>query len=468
MDKGGPRERARATRVYVDHHSLGYGNLGDEAMLLSALHRLDVYLAPCEFVLPVHGDGVLPERLPPVEITPSPYRVLDRWTSWAFRLLTWPRRLPGLAGWWPRPDKERLRQWVAAALAGLVALGRRLGLPAPDRALQHALTALATCDVLYGVGDNSFNDFSRKGVVDKTWFFRLARPFVPVSVLSAHGLGPLETPWARAALARLLPSLDLLSFRDHQYSLELVRAARPARVRYAETGDEALTMPPAADRRVEALLEAAGLRGAQFVAVHFRTTNCVGDTRHLLPRLAGLLDQLAETTPHQFVFFPMSYHSFWGLDGVYGEEIRAVMTRPQRLHVAPVCRDPAVVKGAVARGRYSVGLSYHLAVFSLSQGHPALILYTGEYYRNKSEGLVGFYGPPSRALNLESASNEEVVRAVQGIEADYSAACDRIRRTNATLIRQNDWMLCELARLLGRPESTGLHPEPEPAGAEAR
>jgi hypothetical protein len=81
MDKGGPRERARATRVYVDHHSLGYGNLGDEAMLLSALHRLDVYLAPCEFVLPVHGDGVLPERLPPVEITPSPYRVLDRWSG---------------------------------------------------------------------------------------------------------------------------------------------------------------------------------------------------------------------------------------------------------------------------------------------------------------------------------------------------------------------------------------------------
>lgn len=411
-------------RIYVDHGE-AYGNLGDEAMLLNALRRLDLHLGPCRFVLPAEPGRPLPKGLPPVETVPSPRLAFQR----VARVLGLPAKL---AGW--KADGPGL--WRKAAML----VGAR-----------KFNAAIRGCDAFFGVGAADFSDYWLEGVVYKCWLYRTARKFVKVSAVSAQGIGPLERPWARKLAGESFSHLDLLSFRDASESRRIVESLGPRGVRNAVVGDEAFSLPASGENQAAQYLEAAGApAGRPFVAVHFRSTDYTRSTLELIPRLAGLLDRVAGVVPYSFVFVPMSYDAHSGQDQQYGQQIKARMIDGSRLHIASVARDVRVVKGAVRQARYTLGLSYHMHVFSLSQAHPAVILYTGGYYRAKSDGLLGFYGPPSAALDLNRATDEEVLQTVRRIEETYEASCAEIARVNEDLAARNDWTIVEMAKLLER------------------
>ena len=418
-------------RVWVEH-SCGWGNLGDDALLISALNRLEHHLGPCSFVLPVLGQGQLPAAIPPVRAVRAPQASLQD------ALEARPRKLDRVA--------ERLlaqEGFNTPRRAALRALGRRaLGVASKGAGFDE----LDGCDLVYVVGDNSFNDFYPEGVVDRRRLCQEARRRgIPVA-LSCQGFGPVRTRWARRELRRMLREVDLVSVRDSRAGLELVRRLGPRDLPARVTGDEAFALPAAAG---DELLRSAGIApDEQFVAVNFRTSDCLRDTRFMAPRLASLLDAVGER--YRIAFFPMSYGGHWGVDTDYAETTRASMRAGDRLRIVPLSEDPGAVKAAVGRARFTLGLSYHMHVFGLSQGRPAVILYTGPYYPAKSEGLVGFYGAPSAALDLDSVSDSAVLAAVDAIEADYDATCARIAAANERIAADNDWLLEQLAERFGR------------------
>ena len=212
--------------------------------------------------------------------------------------------------------------------------------------------------------------------------------------------------------------------------------------------DEAFTLAPGTPAAVNEYMEACGVPdGAPFLAIHFRSTDYTRETTLLLPRISNLLDEIIDAHGHYLVFFPMSYHTHSRMDEDYGNTIRAKMRRSERMLVAPLSRDVTLVKGAVARAQYSLGLSYHLHIFSLSSGHPALILYTGEYYKCKSEGLVEFYGPPNRAIDLAKVSDSRILQHVSRVEDNYANTCSAVASVNQELLRQNDRTLARLAEI---------------------
>ena len=430
-------------RIYVDHGE-AYGNLGDEAMLLNALRRLEEQLGPCEFTLPGEPGKPLPSQLSPVSVVLSPYHILLKWVQFTILPFALIRRMPGLQRIVPIPHIQawKLITWLACKV-----------LDTPFnflffRKLRPFLKALQTCTIFYGVGAADFNDYWHAGVIYKDWLYKIARQYVEISAVSAQGIGPLEEKVTRKHTTHAFSNLDILSFRDYDGSMRIVKELNPPNVAFKIVGDEAFSLPVSDRHSVNSLLTDAGLVNSQsFVAIHFRTTDYTRNTEYLIPRLASLLDELTFTTPHIFVFFPMSYHEHSRIDEDCGLAIKAHMKYTERMLIAPTCKDARTVKGAIGRAKYSLGLSYHVHVFSLSQGHPSIILYTGNYYKYKSEGLIGFYGSPNASLNLEEETNASVLDAIANLERNYANTCAQIEQVNLHIESINDWTLQEIKRL---------------------
>ncbi len=483
--------RVSPHRIFIDHGE-AYGNLGDEAMLLNALRRLQALAGPCEFTLPVKPEQPLPEALPPVQTTASALAAFEELIRPLRRGLRRCARVTGL------PVLERVEPalWRAAtwladrvvlADGGLARWARRW-LPLPRtfcNALLDYRAALRQSEAFYSVGAADLSDFWPAGVIYKEWLYRLARRTVPLVIVSSQGVGPLENAALRRRARRALGHAHHVSFRDYEQSLrlfdegehhgnlpvddssQLESPARrndpsagvsplPSRPQVAIVGDEAFTLPPADEERAWMWLGQAGVRpGVRFVACHFRATDYTRDTRMLVPRLAGLLDRLSHEQRITLVFMPMSYARHSCIDRELGLALRNAMNRTDALLIPPECRDVTVVKAAVGLARFSLGLSYHVHVFSLSQGHPALILYTGGYYRAKSDGLIGFYGAPSQALDLDLSDDAAVLHATAEIERRYADACAEIARVNQALLGVNDLPVRALARRVRQGRGPG-------------
>lgn len=435
-------------RIYVDHGE-AYGNLGDEVMLLNALARLERHLGRCEFVLPCQPERPLPLQLRNVTLVPPPRITIAKWARYLSIPFALARHIPLLGRLLPIPHDSTFWRWAVKCLnVRLIFSGLGI-LRSLNKDLEPFMHAIQACDVFYGVGAADFNDYWLQGVVYKCWLYTVVRPYVRVSAVSSQGIGPLSTAWARRMMGKAFSKLDLVSFRDHSLSQSIVEKEHPTHVRYKVVGDEAFTLPPSDGDEARALLSESGLpEKTSFIAFHFRTTDYTQDTSYLIPRVARILDQIAEAVPHLVVFFPMSYHIHSRFDEECGRAIQEKMSRNERLFLAPLCRDVRVIKAAVGMSRYSLGLSYHIHVFSLSQGHPAVILYTGDYYKCKSEGLIGFYGAPSVAINLRETDDSRVIDAIMKIENSYDNSCEAINHVNKELLKCNDWMVQEMATLL--------------------
>ena len=262
----------RITRkIYIDHGE-AYGNLGDEAMLVSALRRLTKHLGPCVFVLPREGSRPIPNLEEfRVELTPSPYLIFKA----VIRLFN------RYAGRWLPGGSIPLRLFHAwATLLDRVGI-LQITYPDYDRFLKD----LAKCDAFYGVGAADFNDFNSFGATYKCWLYMVARRNVPLCIVSAQGFGPLRSSGLSLLMLKAFNQLHALTFRDAEFSASFCRNLGPISCRMEVVGDEAFSLQAANARRCEVHLGETGLKPDQaFIAVHWRATDYTAETHRFYRR----------------------------------------------------------------------------------------------------------------------------------------------------------------------------------------
>jgi polysaccharide pyruvyl transferase WcaK-like protein len=306
---------------------------------------------------------------------------------------------------------------------------------------------------------SGLNEFWEPGLAYKRWVAQQARQRVDLVVFSAQGLGPVQSSSARNELRDLLNLADVVTLRDQSYGANLLRELQVTRPGSRIVFDEAFSFAGASEATTREWLARAGLSNDEpFVAFHFRENDYTPNQRDPAARLGGLLKGMHSATGMKFLFVPMSYAEHSCVDVELGRRLSALLGRPEWYRVLPECRDAGILKGVVGRAKFSIALSYHVNVFSLTQGHPALILYTGAYYGLKSDGLIGFYGLPSQALDLDKAGDEQVVGAVREILSRYDRACADIAAVNERLKVANDWTLEEVCRRLDRDGAPLVRP----------
>jgi polysaccharide pyruvyl transferase WcaK-like protein len=247
----------------------------------------------------------------------------------------------------------------------------------------------------------------------------------------------------------LLEHVDVVSLRDKTYGAKLLAELAVPRVRSEVVFDEAFSFPAASPETAEAWLAQSGLSPDEdFVALHYRETDYTMVATDSVVRLGKILKVARTETRFKFLFVPMSYAEHSGVDFVLGKKLAGYLGNPDWFCVLPECRDVSILKAVVGQARFSMGMSYHINVFSLTQGHPGLILYTGGYYGLKSDELISFYGPPSVALDLDQTTPDQIQNAIREITANYESHCQHIAAVNDEMRRINDWTLEEIRRRL--------------------
>jgi polysaccharide pyruvyl transferase WcaK-like protein len=439
--------KSKPIRIFVDHWE-DYESIGDRAMLLNAMRRLELHLGPCQFVSPLSPKKAGKFQFPNLITVTPPYQEVNSLSAWLrapYAKLT--ELLP--ARLMPKISASFFLE-VALALTDFKLVLYSVGLRSVFRKSFRAyLEELSKCDVFFTVGDCSLSDYWLDGIRLKSWLLKLVRRYVSVSVLSSQGIGPLTAPWARKRLVGALKHLDILSFRDFSNSQALVESEGLTGVPYRIVADEAFSYPVASHTEVWETLRARGVsENEAFIVVNFRNTDFTQSTTHLLDRIADLLDGVIAATNKKVVFIPMSSGNDYGCDYEAGRSLKKMMLHSDKFQVLEPIPNIEFVKGIIGAAAYSIGISYHLHVFSLSQGHPTLIVYTGAYYKTKSDGLISFYEPPCRSVNFAETGVEQTLSYVMEIERDYTAACERVREVNQRIMEHNDWTIQTLKKIL--------------------
>jgi polysaccharide pyruvyl transferase WcaK-like protein len=259
-----------------------------------------------------------------------------------------------------------------------------------DADLLAFLDAMDGADAVASSGQGSFADHSRSSVIPmlQTIEGALARG-IAVAVFGL-GAGPLTDPELVARARAGLPRAAFVGVREGRTGPGLMRSLGVPADRIVVTGDAALTLPYSARRVVPgsgigvnlriqpssavgkemigvlrpALQAFASARGAELVALPGSRRPGVDDPAVIREMLAGYDD---------------------GSDG--GERLG---TPRQVIEEAGRCR--LVITGA-----------YHIAVFALAQGIPAICMGKSSYFMTKFLGLVKQFGPACQVMELEGS-----------------------------------------------------------------
>ncbi|MDK2839659.1 MAG: hypothetical protein PWQ83_1224 [Thermosipho sp. (in: thermotogales)] len=75
---------------------------------------------------------------------------------------------------------------------------------------------------------------------------------------------------------------------------------------------------------------------------------------------------------------------------------------------------PEIIKGVIKKCEYTIGMSYHFNVFSLSLGKKAAAIYNDEYYKIKNLGLYEAWGNKDFVFKVPNTPPEKIVNTMLG------------------------------------------------------
>lgn len=227
------------------------------------------------------------------------------------------------------------------------------------------------------------------------------------AVLVGQGLGPLDNPGLRATAADVLPRAKLIALRERRRGPQILRRCGVHPDRIVVTGDDA----------IELAFNARSERTGPDLGVCLRIANYSPVSRPAQDVVGRVVR--ATATRHAAALVPL-------IIGEYLSEDRRStlpLLRSAANVVPPQARytSPSDIARRVARCRIVVTGAYHLAVFALSQGVPAVALTSSQYYDDKFLGLQDMFGGGLTLVRLDSSTLEHDL--ISAVEAAWEAAC---------------------------------------------
>lgn len=215
-----------------------------------------------------------------------------------------------------------------------------------------------------------------------------SRRGTPIALFS-QAVGPLDDPELRARVRTVLRDAVLIGLRERCTSVPVLESLGIAPERMMVTGDDAVAL--AYHARRDSLGDALG--------VSLRTTPVAGVEDHVIDRVRGPLHAFARA--HRVELVPLaSAHHEVARDG---RTLRALLQGYDDHTDGGAHLDTTdKLVAEVARCRMVVAGAYHVAVFALAQGIPAVCLTESRYYSRKFVGLADLFGEGCQTVSLSS------------------------------------------------------------------
>lgn len=261
----------------------------------------------------------------------------------------------------------------------------RASLPADHRAF---LEELASCEALVAASAGGLTGRYWREVLWPHMFTILtARAMGVPSLVSGVTIGPFQRRLDALVAAAGLHAARLVVTRDRTESLRELRALGLVGRRVVAAPDPAVALPPAPAAEVERELAGLGLApGTDFVAVSLQPASSVGAA---VDAVAAVLE-LEETMNLPVLFVPMVDGAGTADDGACLPALRKRLVA-DRVRVPDPLPADDVLLGMVQRARIAIGTRYHLVVFAAAGGVPAIGLKADDYSARRFEGLRSWW-----------------------------------------------------------------------------
>ncbi|MBL4701361.1 MAG: polysaccharide pyruvyl transferase family protein [Phycisphaeraceae bacterium] len=378
-------------KIWLDQ-GCAYGNLGDEAMLLTAIDHLKKCFPGCQFVIPAHLNKPLPD-VGPYQQLPPPHEMF-RLIGAALRRRNWLKYLS--------------RPWLGenwdAYLSSTFIDGLFKNLPDIQPIYRQLHDAIDACDMYYAVGAANLHDWSiNESLLPRLWTVQQFKQRNKPVIISSQTIGPLTKRFAKYAVRKMVNKADQTTLRDPQVSLSWLNKIGLSSANIQAIGDEAFALKAAAADLTQKYLDQNGISKNQpYTLFHVRQTTYRGRLEAQNPQLLKTLRRLACDRP--VLLCPMSYGEHSGLDTHFFEQIKSHLNLEQ-IKVAATITDPQLARSLVERSHSVVALSYHLQVFAIAASKPFICLTSGPYYEHKAKAILDWVDPEFRFLiNLDDAS----------------------------------------------------------------
>jgi polysaccharide pyruvyl transferase WcaK-like protein len=232
-------------------------------------------------------------------------------------------------------------------------------------------------------------------------------------ILSGQQLGPVECPINRRLLLSALKRVSYVGVREPTDSLRFCEEAGLSESQFAMCGDDSLGMAPADIREINELMRAYEITPRGFIAVNLRIAPYSRVSDDALVSFTETLAELSAIHGVDLVVVPVSIDD--GDSDVDSGDLLARRIKGPRIKVIRGGRlSGKLIKGLLGHADGVVGVSYHFNTFALSQGVPAVAVYSGDYYRQKAKGLAAFWGDERIAMPVTELDGQAAhrIRAV--------------------------------------------------------
>jgi colanic acid/amylovoran biosynthesis protein len=404
---------AAVMRILIDSGSYHALNVGDIAMLQSAVERLRTLWPSAAIAAVMNPARTLEIYCPGVQAVPLVGRELflgDRFLGRAHHFVPGALR-DGLVRL-----HDRLRREWPGGLSSLIAVKRALALRPDYSAPRAYVRALQQADVVIASGAGIFTDPFVENAMDVLATLEEAQRLNKITAIMGHGIGPLTNEALRQRLTRVLPRVDLIALREYRESVRVLTSLGVPTDRIAVTGDDALEMAQRQTPR-----ELGGGIGINVRVAGYAGVSS-GDVDVVRPAVRRASMHLAAPLVPVAIAHHPNCH-----DGVAIRDLLAESGDAGQ--PVPETNTPAHAIEAVSRCRVVVTGSYHAAVFALAQGIPAVGLAAAPYYVHKFGGLAELFPGGCETVALgESEAGATLERAIVAAWTNAPGRRDQLLR----------------------------------------
>ncbi|WP_330254630.1 polysaccharide pyruvyl transferase family protein [Nocardia sp. NBC_00565] len=441
----------REIRVLVENGEYWLRNRGDIAMMVVTVDRIRARWPRARIGVLTHQPSVLRGLLPEAEPISGP--------DWSWGAEGWHGLLTRTAGtkvvgpaalWWRATTdgpKDRLRAIRTRARGDTDTTEQCVVAPELEFPVEIP-AAVEQASLVLANGGGYMTDVDRYQAHRTLNLLEHACALGIPTALIGQGMGPMRDPYLLRRAAEVLPKVDFVALREGRRGPELLGTFGVTSDRVLVTGDDAVEFAyRSRDARIGADIGVC-LRVADYAQVSAEAQAIVGEV--VRTRAAELDAGLV----------PLIISEYASEDRLSTLPLLAGAIKPQ----PPVGRGGTAQEVArqVGQCRVLVTSAYHLAVFALAQGIPAVGITASEYYDDKFHGLAQMFGAGLRVVHLNDPKLEqELTMAVDELWDDAPALRDPLQQR---AVEQIDAGRSGLERVFGLVESGPVRPVPRSGG----
>ncbi|WP_372494070.1 polysaccharide pyruvyl transferase family protein [Nocardia pulmonis] len=382
VGKFGASSNADDIRVLIENGEYWLRNRGDIAMMAVTVARLRERWPGARIGMLTDQPRILRALLPQAE----PICLGDGGD--------WPTARP-----WDRPLDLAALRWRArtdgpkSRLRALRGGAARADVPSTPP----LPAAVASSALVLAQGGGYFTDVDRYQAHRTLNLLEYAQAQGIPTAMVGQGIGPIDDRELLARAAKVLPEVGLIAVREGRRGPALLAELGVPADRIAVTGDDAVELAHGLRPTIPGADLGICLRVAEYARVDARARSVLGAV------VRGLADEF------DTALAPLIISEYDSEDRRCTLPLLAGAGRTRR----PIGRagTAAEVARQVSRCRVVVTSAYHLAVFALSQGIPAIGITVSRYYDDKFHGLAEMFGTGLHVIDLRDPDLEHMLTA---------------------------------------------------------